>query len=222
MGIFSRFTDILKANINELLDKAEDPEKMIKLVVIEMEEAVNKATMALGKAIANEKMLERQIARKKEQLEDYTEKAKTALKAGREDLAKEALRQKKVLENAISSLEGSLAEAKKVTQVLRGQLEKIRAKLDEAKMRQSTLIARAQAAKAKKEIAQSMSGIGNDVFADFEGFERKIEQEEAEADAFETLAGETDASLDKQLDDLSIDGEVDAELEELKKSLATS
>lgn len=94
MSIFGRMADIFKANINDLLDKAEDPEKMIKQMVIEMEEAVNKATLAVGSAIANEKSLEKQYNRQKVQSDDWQAKAIQAVNAGRDDLARQALERK--------------------------------------------------------------------------------------------------------------------------------
>src|SRR5688500_20149998 len=92
MSIFGRMTDIVKANINDLLDRAEDPEKMIKQMVLEMEEAVNKATLAVGSAIANEKSLERQYNKQLAQSNDWQQKAVMAVNAGRDDMARQALR----------------------------------------------------------------------------------------------------------------------------------
>ncbi len=219
MSIFARVADIFKANINDLLDRAEDPEKMIKQMVIEMEEAVSKATLALGNAIANQKSLEREMNKKQIAIDDYQKKAIEAVNAGRDDLAKKALERKNTLAADITSLQTSLDEAKKVTDSLRSQLDTLKTKLEEARMRQSTLIARAQAAKAKKEIAQSISGIGNDSFSNFERFERKIEKDEAQADAIEEISKGSSTSLDAELDALSTSSAADTELEALKKSL---
>lgn len=97
-GIFARISDIFKANINDLLDKAEDPEKMIKQMVIEMEEAVNKATTAVGSAIANEKMLEKQHVEKKKLAGEWQQRAVKAVNAGRDDLARQALEKKNMLD----------------------------------------------------------------------------------------------------------------------------
>jgi len=94
MGMFSRITDIFKANVNEALDKAEDPEKMLKQMVLEMEESVNRTTLAVAQGIANEKNLFKKLNKAKEEVEDWQEKAKKAILAGREDLAKQALDKK--------------------------------------------------------------------------------------------------------------------------------
>lgn len=219
MSILGRVSDILKANINDLLERAEDPEKMIKQMVVEMEEAVNKATMALGMAIANEKTLQRQIEHKQRDAADFQEKAVQALKLGREDLAKQALERKNSLAKAAQTLEPAYAEAKASCANLREQLDKLKGKLEEARTRESTLIARSQAAKAKKEIAQSFSGVGDDAFSKFEKFEQKVEKIEAEADAFTQLAGEGSANLDDELAKLTAGSEVDDELAALKASM---
>jgi phage shock protein A len=214
-GIFSRFTDIIKANINDLLDKAEDPEKMIKQMVIEMEEAVNKATTAVGSAIANEKSLERQYNDKKRLSDEWQTRAVTAVNAGRDDLARQALEKKNMFLKAATDLEGPLSEARKTSTTMRTQLDQIKAKLDEARVRQGTLIARHQAAKAKKMISQSLAGIGDGAFANFDRFEQKVLKAESEAEAYSELAGES-TSLEDQFAQLESGSSVEQELALLK------
>ena len=218
MSIFGRMADIFKANINDLLDKAEDPENMIKQMVIEMEEAVNTTTLAVGSEIANEKSLEKQYNRQKVQSDDWQAKAIQAVNAGRDDLARQALERKNSLTKNVEDLDKMLTESKGTSINLRGQLDQLKSKLDEARMRQSTLIARSQAADAKKQIAQTFSGIGSDAFSKFDRLEEKVDKKEAEADAFAQLAGEN-TSLDDQFKQLGSSGAVDAELEALKKQL---
>ena len=220
-GIFSRITDIFKANINDLLDKAEDPEKMIKQMVIEMEEAVNKATTAVGSAIANEKTLERQYEEKKRLTGEWQDRAMKAVNAGRDDLAKQALEKKNMFAKAALDLEKPLAESRTTSTTLRGQLEQLKSKLDEARVRQGTLIARHQAAKAKKTISQSISGIGDGAFANFDRFEQKVLKVESEADAFAELAGEA-TSLDEEFKKLEAGSGVDEELAQLKAAAGKS
>ncbi|HVK39742.1 MAG TPA: PspA/IM30 family protein [Candidatus Kapabacteria bacterium] len=220
MSIFGRMTDIVKANINDLLDRAEDPEKMIKQMVLEMEEAVNKATLAVGSAIANEKSLERQYNKQLAQTNDWQQKAITAVNAGRDDLARQALERKNTIGKNVADLDRMVTEARTTSTQLRGQLDQLKAKLDEARMRQNTLIARSQAAKAKKQIAQSFAGIGSDAFSKFDKLEQRVEKTEAEADAFAQLAGEN-TSLEDQFKMLGTSTEVDDELLQLKAQLGT-
>ena len=214
-GIFARITDIFKANINDILDKAEDPEKMIKQMVIEMEEAVNKATTAVGSAIANEKQLERQHKEKQKLIGQWQQRAVKAVNAGRDDLARQALEKKNMFEKAATDLEAPLAEAQKTAVTMRSQLEQLKAKLDEARVRQGTLIARHQAAKAKKQISSSLAGIGDGAFANFDKYEQKVLQVESEAEAMAEIEGDT-TSLDDEFAKLEAGDSVEEELALLK------
>lgn len=217
MGLFSRIADIFKANVNDMLDKAEDPEKMLKQMVIEMEESVNKATLAVGNAIANEKSLERKMLKARQQSDEWHQRAIQAVNAGRDDLAKAALDKKKLFDKNIQDLEPTHASARDASTKMRQQLDMLKAKLDEARTRQSTLIARSQAAKAQKEISQAFSGVGSDAFSKFERFEGKVEQLESQAEAFGQLAGES-TSLDEQFRQLDTTS-TDTDLLALKASM---
>jgi phage shock protein A len=214
-GIFARISDIFKANINDLLDKSEDPEKMIKQMVIEMEEAVNKATTAVGSAIANEKMLEKQHEEKRKLVGDWQQRAVKAVNAGRDDLARQALEKKNMFDKAATDLEGPLAEAKTTAVTMRSQLDQLKVKLDEARVRQGTLIARHQAAKAKKQISSSLAGIGDGAFANFDKYEQRVLKAESEAEAMSQLAGDT-TSLDDEFKKLEAGSSVEDELTLLK------
>jgi phage shock protein A len=218
MGIFSRIQDIFKSNVNDALDKAEDPEKMLKQMVLEMEESVNKATLGVANAIANEKSLQRKIEKANVQRQDWEQKAVQALQAGREDLAKAALEKKSIEDRNFNDLQPIYEQAKAASVKMRQQLDALKNKLEEARSRQSTLIARSQAAKAQKQIAQSFSGVGSDAFSKFEKYETKIEKLESEAEAFEQLAGES-TSLDTEFKKLSTNSTVDSDLLALKAKM---
>lgn len=218
MGMFNRLSDIFKANVNDALDKAEDPEKMLKQMVLEMEQSVNKATLAVAGAIANEKTLERKLEKAKADANEWQKKAAQALGANREDLARAALEKKAIFDKNVVDLEPLYTQAHETSMKLRSQLDQLKIKLDEARSRQSTLIARSQAAKAQKEIAQSFSGVGSDAFSKFDKYEEKIEKTEAEAGAFEQLAGEN-TNLDDEFRKLSSSSNVDDELAKLKASM---
>ena len=220
-GIFSRMADIVRANINDLLNCAEDPEKMIRQMIIEMEEAVNKATASVGTAVANEKRLERQHLNEKDQIENWHKKAELAVEAGEDDLARRALERKTAVQEAIGDLEAALNESQKTSTQLKQQLQQLKAKLDEARTRQGALIARRRAAEARKQIAQSISGVGDDAFSSFERFRTRVETEEAEADAHQEIVGR-DASLDTEFNKLERKQTVDAELDALKKKMGKS
>ncbi len=218
MGIFNRIADIFKANVNDALDKAEDPEKMIKQMVVEMEESVNKATLAVGNAIANEKQLERKISRSRQLALDWNQKAMQAVQAGRDDLAKAALEKKANADRAVRDLEAPYEQAKAASANMRQKLDVLKGKLEEARSRQNTLIARTQAAKAQKQIAQSFSGVGSDAFSKFDKFENKVEQLESQAEAFDQLAGNENA-LDQEFRQLETGAGADSDLLALKRSM---
>jgi phage shock protein A len=218
MSIFSRIADIFKANVNDALDKAEDPEKMLKQMVIEMEDSVNKATLAVANAIANEKSLERKLQKERQSVTEWQNKAMQALQAGREDLARQALEKKATAERNATDLIPVYEQAAAMSVKLRQQLDQLKRKLDEARSRQSTLIARSQAAKAQKQIAQTFSGVGSDAFSKFDKFEGKIEKVEAEAVAFEQLAGEN-TSLDEEFRKLGSSATVEQDLLALKAQM---
>ena len=218
MGIFSRISDIFKANVNDALDAAEDPERMLRQMVLEMEESVNKATLSVANAIANEKGLARKISKERSLVESWQQKAVQGLQAGREDLAKAAIEKKAIAEKNAADLAGIYEQAKATSVKMREQLDALKHKLEEARSRQSTLIARSQAAKAQKQISQTFSGVGSDAFSKFDKFEGKIEKLESEAEAFEQLAGES-TDLDQEFKELSTNAQVDAELLALKKQM---
>ena len=135
MSIFNRISDIFKANINDTLDKAEDPEKMLKQMVLEMEESINKTTLAVANAIANEKGLEHKLEKAKNESNDWEQKAMFALQSGKEDLAKAALEKKTVTDKNIADLQPIFTQAKTTSDNLRTQLNQLKAKLDEARAR---------------------------------------------------------------------------------------
>lgn len=216
MGIFSRIADIFKSNVNDAIDKAENPEKMLRQMVLEMEESVNKATLSVGQAIANERSLERKHKKALADSAEWQNKAKRALEAGNEELAMKALERKQISDKNAADLGPVLEQASQTTAKLREQLNQLKSKLEEAKSRQSTLIARSQAAKAQKQLSKSGAGLGSDAFSKFDRMEEKIERTEAEAEAF----GELDESSDLDAEFKKLEGGSAAdELERMKKEM---
>ncbi|MBT4497228.1 MAG: PspA/IM30 family protein [Gemmatimonadetes bacterium] len=217
-GIFSRMADIIKVNINELLNRAEDPEKMIRQMILEMEEAVNKATASVGTAVANEKRLERQYLEKTDQIDAWQKKAELAVESGEDDLARRALERRSAIQQASQDLEAALDESRRTSDQLKQQLSQLKAKLDEARTRQGALIARRRAAEARKQIAKGLSGVGDDAFSSFERFRQRVENEEAEAEAHQEMAG-PGPSLDEEMNKLERRSSVEDELKAMKQKL---
>ncbi len=217
-GIFARMADIVKANLHDLLSKAEDPEKMIRQMILEMEEAVNKATASVGTAVANEKRLERQTLEKQDQIIAWQKKAELAVEAGEDDLARRALERKTSLTEVTCDLEAALKESRQITVQLKQQLAQLKTKLEEARTRQVALIARKRVADARKQIAKGLSGMGDDAFSSFERFRQRIESDEAEAEAHMELATDQN-SLDDAFAKLERKGSVEDELQALKQKM---
>ena len=217
MGIFKKAIDIMKANINDIIDKAEDPEKMIKLMIIEMEEAATQATSSVAQAMANEKNLQRKEAQALLEAKNWEKKATDALKANREDLAKQALTKKVSYDNQAKQYGQMIQQSSQTTTQLKNNLDQIKTKLDEARMRETTLIARSQAAKAQKQFAKQMGKMDtNSAFAKFDKMEDKIVKLESEAEALGELTG---ATTEDEFAKLEKNSAVDDELAKLKAQL---
>lgn len=220
MGIFGRIADIFKANVNDALDKMENPEKMIKQMVIEMQEAIAKATSGLAQAMAQEKKLERDYKKYQQAAENWEQKAMQALNSGNEDLARKALAKKAEVEGQANQYKGMYESAAATTAKLKNQVEQLKAKLNEARMKESTLIARNQAAKAQKQIAKQVGSFDSgSTFAKFDKWEEKILKNEAEAEAFTELSEGSDVTLDDEFKQLEQNSQVDDDLARLRAKL---
>lgn len=218
MGLFDRIVDVIKSNVNDMVDKAEDPEKMIKLMVVEMQESLTKATSGLAQAMGNRNRLEKKYQQAQKLSENWQEKAKAALQAGNEELAKKALQKKAMVDQELHTYKNMYEQADKQTDLLKEQLDKLKAKLEEAKMKESMLIARSQNAEAQADIAKKVGKFDNNSFAKFDKFEEKIMQKEAEAEAFTQMADDS-TSLEDEFKDLEKKSAADDELAKLKAEM---
>ena len=174
MGIFQRLADLLKSNINDLIDKAEDPEKMVKQIIIDMQKELTNSTQALGKAVASERMAEKRYKDSEVNAKNWELKAKAALEAGDTELAKKALANKVKADEDTASYKEMYETISSQTDAIRDQVEVLKSKLEEAKSRQAMLIARSQMADTQKNLAKS---VGNfDTSSSFEKFNRMEEK----------------------------------------------
>ena len=148
MGIFSRLSDLLKSNINDLIDRAEDPEKMVKQVIIDMQTELTKATQNYGKAKASERMAEKKYLEAKKISESWEAKAKAALSQGNQELAKQALAKKVKADEDVISYKDMYESISDQTEAIGNQVEVLKSKLEDAKSRQAMLIARSQIGRA--------------------------------------------------------------------------
>ncbi len=218
MGIFGRMSDIFKANINELIDKAEDPGKLMDQMIREMQENLREAKIEVAKAIADEKRLHHQLKQNDSQSKNWESKAMLALKKGDERLAKEALKQKKTYDGLSSSLRPQWEQQESMSSKLKDNLRALESKIDEARRKKDILLARQKRAEAQKRIHDVMTGMNDkSAFATFDRMEQKVMEIEAQADAAVEL--EMD-SLDDQFRALESGSEVDDELAALKAKLS--
>lgn len=216
MGIFRRVSDIISANLNDLVDKFEEPEKMLNQAIREMEQAIDEATAAAAKAIASEKLLAKELANHERQAAQWLDRAERAVKGGDDELARQSLRRKQEHEKLARALRDQSAAAGETGQALRRQVEAMRAKHAEARRKLVTLTARSKAAHARRRL-QAVGAdfkVRSNAFSRFDRMREKVEQAEAEADALVELNAGGDEPIAAQLelheDDLSVEAELAA------------
>jgi phage shock protein A len=214
MGIFSRTRDIFAANMTELLDRSEDPARMIRMIILEMEETLVEVRASAARAIADGKEMRRAWKRLDELQSSWTEKAELALSKDREDLAKAALIER---QKAADMAEGLKAEIAVIDDTLKGyeaDIAKLQAKLREARARQNAIAARFESAVTRAKAREIMSGSRTeDAFSRFELLERRADFAEGRADA---LGMTGPKSLEEEIAELKAAEKVDAELEAMK------
>ncbi len=186
MGIFSRFADIINSNISALLDKAEDPEKMVRLIIQEMEDTLVEVRSTSAKVLAEKKELQRRINRVEEQVQDWQDKAELALSKDREDLAKAALVEKQKAAGLVATLNQELAVIDEHIARLKDEVGQLQDKLLDAKARQKTIILRKQTASSRLEVKKQLdsSKIDNAMLK-FEQYERRVEGLEAQVESYD-------------------------------------
>ncbi len=216
MGIFQRLSDLLKSNVNDLIDRAEDPEKMVKQIIIDMQKELSKSTQAYGKAKASERLAEKQYQNALKISADWESKAKAALASGNQDLAKQALSKKVKADEDVANYKEMYETISNQTDAIGDQVEVLKAKLEEAKSRQAMLIARSQMADTQKELAKNVGGFdASSSLEKFNRMEEKIVRKEAEAEAFSEIAGGDDLDTVDSFAKIENDAKVDAELQRL-------
>jgi phage shock protein A len=208
MGLFSRLKTLISSNVNDLINKAENPEKMLNQLLIDMNTQLIESKKAVAMAIADEKKLERETANQESQAQDWEKKAMLAVRSGKDDLAREALLRKQEHDNAAAEYRKQWEAQLAAVDKLKSSLRELQNKIDEAQRKKNLLIARAKRAEAQQKIQSTMSSVtGNrSAFDAFDRIAQKVDQMEAQADAA------------KELDDLSANNDLEKKFKELEKS----
>ncbi len=192
MSIFKRISDIISANLNDMVETYENPEQMLRQTVREMEEAIAKARPDVAKAMANDKLLAKELAVNEAECQNWSTRATAAVEAGDDGLARKALGRKREYEKIVAALRDQQSASLDATQTLRRQLDAMQSKLAEARRQLGTLTARNKAAEVRGKMAKAQLGVGTETnqeaFEKFERLSRKVEQAEAEAEAMAELA----------------------------------
>jgi phage shock protein A len=214
MGIFTRFRDIISSNINAMLDKAEDPEKLIKLMIREMEDTLVEIKTACAGVMASGKKVQRQLEGNNARAQYWEEKAELAVNKGRDDLAREALIEKRKFINRITTLEHDLVEQDLLIEQYQDDIRQLEEKLRSARDKQRMLVQRHVHAQRKMQAQQELRRVdSSETVMKFDELENRIERMEAEADLV-NFGKKT--SLEDELERLSVDEEIENELQALK------
>ncbi|MGE4429652.1 MAG: phage shock protein PspA [Sphingobium sp.] len=219
MGIFSRTRDIIAANVTDMLDRAEDPAKMIRMIILEMEETLVEVRASAARTIADQKEMRRAIAKLEIAQAGWTEKAALALSKDREDLAKAALVEKQKAADMATQLQGEIGELDEALNAAEDDIGKLQMKLQEARARQNALVKRMEGAQNRIRLREMYAGERTrEAFARFELLERRVDLAEGHA---ESLAlGAQPKTLEEEIAELRMSDKVEAELAALKAKSA--
>ena len=221
MGILNRISTLIKANINDLISKSEDPEKILNQLILDMKEQLIQAKKQVAVAIADEKRVRKQLDNEVEKAREWEKKAMMAVRAGRDGLAKEALSRKSEHDELAEEFKKQWEAQKSAADQLRNSLRALNKKIEEATRKKNLLIARQKRAEAQKTIQDTMSGMNDtSAFDAFDRMEGKIDQIEAEAEASAELAqGLAGDDLASEFDELEADHGSDEALAALKAKM---
>lgn len=216
MGIFSRLTDIINSNLNAMLDNAEDPNKMIRLIITEMEETLVEVRSSCARIIADKKTVQRRLERLQEEAQAWEEKARLAISKSRDDLARAALQEKSAIEEEVATVEAELVSLDEHLATLSDEVTQLQQKLDDAKAKRQALVLRAQTVENRYKVKQQIGKRSTDeAFNKFEAFNRKLDDLEGQVEAYDM--GRND--LASEIDQLAKDDAINDELERLKAQM---
>ncbi|MCB1709912.1 MAG: phage shock protein PspA [Halioglobus sp.] len=220
MGIFSRMTDIINSNINAMLDQAEDPEKMIRLIIQEMEDTLVEVRSSSARVLADRKSAARRLEQVQLEADSWEDKARLAISKEREDLARAALQEKRAIEEEIAVVEGELKATDEHIAQLNGEIAQLQQKLGDAKAKQKALLMRSKTVESRIKVKRQIHREALDTaFQRFEHFERRMDNLESQLESMD-LGREVAPDLAAEIDSLHEDARITDELERLKSEMA--
>ncbi len=219
MSIFERLGDLVRSNVNDLIDRAEDPEKTVKQAIIDMEEQLKKVTQSLGNAIASLNQVTKQLNDAQAESDSWKEKAKTCLAADKQDLARQALDNKVAKDKQVEQYTQMRDTMQAQVNEIKNQADLLKQKLEEARSQQAMLVARSRMADAKENMAKTLGDMDSkSAFAKMDKMERKIEEKEARADAFSNMSG-IESSEEDPFAQMDKDTAIDSEMQKLREEM---
>ena len=222
MGIFSRMTDIINSNINSLLDQAEDPEKMIRLIIQEMEDTLVEVRSSSARVLADRKAAARRLEHVRDEAAAWEGKAKLAITKGREDLARAALQEKRAIEEEVTVVEAELAATDEHIAQLNDEVAQLQQKLTDAKAKQKAMLMRSTTVESRIKVKRQMHREALDgAFQRFEHFERRMDNLESQLESMD-VGREVPPDLAAEIDALQEDERINDELARLKSQLGTT
>ncbi|MBN2235461.1 MAG: phage shock protein PspA [Opitutales bacterium] len=218
MSIFSRFQDIISSNINSMLDKAEDPEKLIRLMIREMEDTLVEIKASCAGSMAQLAKSNRELADVREKLDRWTERAQLAIDRGRDDLAREALLEKRAVQKRVEALEAEAIRIQDIVAQYKNDIKELESKLEQARNKHKVLVQRHVRARQSQAVQSSIRKVDTKTaMMKFDSFEQRIDRMEADADLVNYGVKK---DLDSQFADLERDEEIEKELEDLRQKKA--
>ena len=219
MGIFSRMTDIINSNINSMLDQAEDPEKMIRLIIQEMEDTLVEVRSSSARVLAERKAAARRLEQVTAEAQSWEEKARLAISKGREDLARAALQEKRAIEEEVATVDTELKATDEHIEQLNEEISQLQQKLSDARAKQKAMLMRSKTVESRIKVKRQMHREAlDDAFQRFDQFERRMDHLESQLESMD-MGREVPPDLAAEISALQEDDRITEELERLKAEL---
>ena len=219
MGIFSRMTDIINSNINSMLDQAEDPEKMIRLIIQEMEDTLVEVRSSSARVLADRKAAARRLEQVRDEARNWEDKARLAVSKNREDLARAALQEKRAIEEEVAIVTAELEATDEHIAQLNDEVAKLQQKLTDARAKQKAMLMRSQTVESRIKVKRQMQRDALDnAFTRFEYFERRMDNLESQLESMD-MGRDVSPDLATEIDALQEDAQINEELERLKAEM---